>query len=89
MSTRVAKFSQTKPEVEKILKEAFPQASLEVTPGYQGRIHAVIVSPEFNGMTEKQKQDKVWRELKKRLRDHPDYLMSIAVVIVYGMDELH
>lgn len=87
MSAQKVNFSKLASTVEKALRDAFPGAAIDTSRGYLGRVHVVIVSPDFKGMTEKGKQDKVWRELKKRIP--VDDLVGVPLVIVYGTDELH
>ena len=44
------------PKVKATLRRAFPENSTIVTsPGYKGRVHAKIVSEQFNEMTERDK----------------------------------
>ena len=68
------------------LREAFPDSVIETEKGWAGRVHAKIVSPKFNGKTEKTKQDMVWDVLKDKL--DPADLAGISLVIAYSMDEL-
>ena len=51
--------------IEKLLKNEFPEnSSITVKPsGIQDNIHVVVVSNAFDGMSEKQKQDCLWRPI--------------------------
>ena len=56
------------PKVKAALRRAFPVNSTIVTsPGYKGRVHAKIVSEQFNGMTERDKQAYIWDALNDEL----------------------
>ena len=73
-------------KAEEVLHRHFPNASIELRPGYQGRIHVIIASPAFNGLREEEKQEMVWDVLRADLNEESQ---SITLVIPYGMDELY
>ena len=74
------------PKVKAALRRAFPENSTIVTsPGYKGRIHAKIVSEQFNGMTERDKQAYIWDALNDELKEDAQ---AVSLALAYGTDEL-
>lgn len=67
------------------LKRAFPESVIETEEGYLGRVHVRIVSPAFNGRSEREKQHMVWEVLEAEMGDEA---RAITLVLAYGMDEL-
>ncbi len=66
--TVVYDYEEIAPRVKAALRRAFPENSTIVTsPGYKGRVHAKIVSEQFNGMTERDKQAYIWDALNDEL----------------------
>ena len=74
------------PKVKAALRRAFPENSTIVTsPGYKGRVHAKIVSEQFNGMTERDKQAYIWDALNDELKEEAQ---AVSLALAYGTDEL-
>lgn len=74
------------PKVKAALRRAFPENSTIVTsPGYKGRVHAKIVSEQFNGMTERDKQAYIWDALNDELKEEAQV---VSLALAYGTDEL-
>ena len=74
------------PKVKAALRRAFPENSTIVTsPGYKGRVHAKIVSEQFNGMTERDKQAYIWDALNDELKEDAQ---AVSLALAYGTDEL-
>lgn len=67
------------------LQAAFSGAAIETEEGQQGRVHVKIVSDDFNGKSEKAKQELVWRVLQRELADDAQ---AVSLVLPYGMDEI-
>jgi stress-induced morphogen len=67
------------------LRRAFPHDTIDIREGYKGRIHVLVVSDRFNGMTERQKQDLFWEILKE---ESPEEADAVSVAVIYGTDEL-
>lgn len=79
-------YKKTAPEVEKILRDEFSDnAVIVLSEGYLGRVNAKIVSPTFDGMSEQEKQNVVWRVLEDALGSR---VLEVGLVMVYGVDEL-
>ncbi len=51
-------------EIKSILTKAFrnefPEDTVDISDGYQDNIHVVVVSRQFDAMSEQEKQDKLW-----------------------------
>lgn len=74
------------PKVKAALRRAFLEKSTIVTsPGYKGRVHAKIVSEQFNGMTERDKQTYIWDALNDMLKEEAQ---AVSLALAYGTDEL-
>jgi len=74
------------PRVKAALRRAFPENSTIVTsPGYRGRIHAKVVSEQFNGITEREKQAIIWDALRDELHEEAQ---GVSLALAYGTDEL-
>ena len=71
---------------EDALRAEFPNAAIDLRPNYQGLIHAIIVSPSFNKMTEREKQKRVWEVLRSALGADSQ---NITLAIAYSTDELY
>ncbi|MFN3650600.1 MAG: hypothetical protein ACK47B_13570 [Armatimonadota bacterium] len=71
--------------VEAALREEFPRDTIDLEPGYGGRVRAKIVSRRFNGMSEREKQAFVWDLLRARLGTESQ---GVTYVLAYGTDEL-
>ena len=85
MSTTTYDYETLAQKTKAGLRRAFPHDTIETRPGYQGRVHLLVVSSQFNGMTEGQKQNLFWEILKTEV---PEEAQAVSVAIVYGTDEL-
>lgn len=75
------------PQVKETLRRAMGENSLVVTQeGYQGRIHAKVVSERFDGMSEAEKQRFVWDILKAET--DPETQLAVTFVVCYGTEDL-
>jgi hypothetical protein len=74
-------------QVEQALRRRFPHAENIMTePGYKGRIHARVVSKEFNSLSEREKQDLLWKKLREELGAEST---RISLGLAYGTDEYY
>jgi stress-induced morphogen len=71
--------------VTQVLRVAFPDAAIQTERGWQGRVHVRIISPQFNGLREADKQEMVWTALRASLGEDAQ---AVSLVLVFGMDEL-
>ena len=88
MSTQVQDYDYEAlaPKVKAALRRAFPDNSTIVTsPGYRGRVHAKVVSEQFNGISEREKQNIIWDALNSELSEEAQ---AVSLALAYGTDEL-
>jgi len=85
MSAAAFEYKALVPKVRKALRSAFQVKQLRTQEGYRGRVHVKVVAPNFNGLSEKRKQELVWEVLEAALG--PD-AMGVSLVVPYGTDEL-
>jgi len=69
--------------IKKILREAFrkeyPEDTVDVSDGYKDNIHVLVVSRTFDPLTEKQKQDALWKVIDGTdLTDGEKQLISLV-----------
>ncbi len=55
MAAQVFDYASIRPKVEQALREQFPHDTIELTEGYKGRVHVLVVSSQLNGKTEGEK----------------------------------
>jgi acid stress-induced BolA-like protein IbaG/YrbA len=85
MPAKVFDFDKLELQVKEVLRETFPEDTIEISKGYKGRVHVLVVSSKFNDMTDRQKQDFIWEILKAELEDE---VQAVSLALVYGTDEL-
>ena len=74
-----------KKEVTEIFRTAFPKGYVDVSEGYHNRLHVLVISRDFDGMTEREKQARLWEIADQKLGEKtPD----ISLLIGYSPDEL-
>ena len=79
-------FAQEAKKVQAILQEAFgPNAAVHTEEGWHGRVHAKIVSSDFDGKSEVEKQEMIWSVLRERLGAESQ---AVSLVLAYGLDEI-
>ena len=79
-------YSNLAPHVKQVLQQTLGGERLIVTEeGYLGRVHVKIVSDQFNGKGERDKQNFVWDILNTELREEAQ---AVTFVACYGTDEL-
>jgi RNase P protein component len=54
-----------KQALRETLRTEFPQDTVDVSDGYLGNIHVVVVSRSFDQMTEKEKQQRLWELIER------------------------
>jgi len=85
MAARVYEFEAIAPRVRDALRRAFPEDTVDVSEGYLGRVHVLVVSSRFNGLTEMQRQNMIWEVLRAELGDEAE---AVTLAAVYGTDDL-
>jgi stress-induced morphogen len=85
MGTAVVDYDTLARRVEEALRAQFPTDTIDLEEGYLGRVHIRIVSKQFNGKRERDKQAIVWAILKEALGEDAQF---VSLVLPYGTDEL-
>ena len=71
--------------VEDAVRKEFPRDTIEVSEGYNGRVHLKLVSKRFNGKSEPEKQAYIWDLLRDELQEKSQ---GVSLALLYGTDEL-
>ena len=85
MAATQFEYDKVASEVETAVRKAFPRAFVDLSEGYLGRVHLVVVSRDFDGLSEKQKQDKLWEVLRAELGSAAQ---AVSLAMAWGVDEL-
>lgn len=72
-------------EVEEAVRDALPGSFVGTEPGYSGHVHLKVVSEVFRGLTEEQKQHRIWEILRDKLGSKSQ---CVSLALVFGPDEL-
>ena len=51
---------ELKKQIEDILRARFPSETVDVSDGHAENIHVIVVSRQFDGLREREKQDLLW-----------------------------
>jgi hypothetical protein len=69
------------------LRAKFPADTVDISDGYDGNLHVLVVSRAFDRMSEKRKRDLVWRIIDATdLSD--DEKSRVSVVLPFSVAEL-
>lgn len=86
MSVTVPDYNEISGRVEETLLRAFgPNVAVQTDKGYEGRVFVRIVSKQFNGLSEKEKQDRIWDVLRTQLKEKSTL---VALVMAFGTAEV-
>ena len=85
MTARVFDYEAVAPQVMEALRRAFPDETLEVSEGYRGRVHVLVVSRRFNGLTEMKRQEMIWEILRAELGEEAE---AVTLAALYGTEDL-
>lgn len=64
-SSRIRSRQTVKRILQEALRHRFPNDTVDISDGYQEHIHVVVVSREFDEMTEREKQQVLWQIIDK------------------------
>lgn len=78
-------YQQESARVVEALRKEFPHDTIKTSEGWHGRVHVKIVSEQFDGKNEAEKQQIVWDILKHYLKRS---VKAVSLVLAYGTDEL-
>lgn len=78
---------QLKKKIHDILSAEFPGETVDVSDGHGNNIHVIVVSRKFDGMREKEKQDRLWSAIDTgKLSDAEKVLISM--ILPYSPSDL-
>jgi len=75
--------ARAREQVKRILHDAFrqrfPHDTVDISDGYEDNVHVLVVSREFDAMSEKEKQDVMWGVIDSTpLNDREKGLISLV-----------
>lgn len=86
MSATAATYEQIADDVRSALKGGFGADATVGTEKIQGdKVVVAIASERFDGMTPKERQDEVWKVIRKSLQERAQ---RVSLVMVYGSKDL-
>ncbi len=85
MAVQTYDYEEMAPLVKQALRNAFPEDTIVISPGYSGRIHVKVVSERFSGMSDRDKQAYLYEVLREHLAEDAQ---AVSLAIAYGTDEL-
>jgi hypothetical protein len=86
MAAKRYDFAKLSEKVKAALSAAFgDRALIELSEGYLGRVHVLLVTGDLNGKSDSEKQNFVWDILKAELGRSAQ---GVSLVIAYGTEEL-
>ncbi|MCH7814306.1 MAG: hypothetical protein IID40_09830 [Planctomycetes bacterium] len=75
-------------KIEAILRRAFPTDTVDVSlSGVRDNIHVIVVSRSLDKMTEREKQEHLWKLLEDGGLDE-EVLNRISMILPLSLDEL-
>lgn len=86
MSADAYTYADHEPAVRDALARGFPKAVADTHEGYLGRVHALVVSADFNGTSDGYRQERGWEVLRAELA--PEHLAAVSVVMAVAPEEL-
>ena len=78
-------YSTIAQQVKAAVRAKFPEDTIVVSEGYNGRVHLKLVSQMFDGWNEREKQAYIWDLLRDEL---PEVAQGVSLALAYGTDEL-
>ena len=71
--------SQVKRAIVEAFRAEFPTDTIDVSDGYGGFVHVLVVSRRFDRMSPREKQDLMWRILERTLTKAEMKLVSLLL----------
>ena len=78
---------QLKQKIDDILRKRFPGETVDVSDGHGDNIHIIVVSRQFDGMREKEKQDLLWRSIDESDLSDAEKV-KISLILPYSPGDL-
>lgn len=79
--------TQLKQKIDDILRKRFPGETVDVSDGHGDNIHVVVVSRQFDGLREKEKQDLLWRAIDESDLSDAEKV-KISLILPYSPADL-
>jgi acid stress-induced BolA-like protein IbaG/YrbA len=85
MTTVVSRYGELAEKVRQVVRGTLGEnATVDTEERQDGRVFVVAVSPVLNGKTQRQRQDFVWKPVRKALGKDA----QLVFIMTYGTDEL-
>ena len=79
-------YAQVSADVRRVLQMAFgSNVAIRTEEGEHGTVFVRIVSDHFDGLSERAKQDKIWKVLRRELKADAQ---AVALVMAFGTDQI-
>ena len=79
-------YAQASTTVREVLQKEFgPNAAIRTDEGDSGMVYVRIVSDCFDGLSDRTKQDIIWKVLRQNLTDDAQ---AVALVLAFGTDQV-
>ena len=65
--------------IERKLREQFPHDTVDISDGYQDRIHIIVVSRKFDEMTDKDATEYLWSLIQNAIEEDEQTLISLII----------
>ena len=85
---RMLSREEVKSAIEQAFRGEFPNDTVDVSDGYEGNIHVVVVSRKFDEMDEQEKQDWLWDIIDKKADLTPAERALISLVMPVSPAEI-
>ena len=86
MPTLLFNYSEMSAKVRETLHRAFgSNTTIRTEEGEGGQIYVRIVSDRFDGLGEREKQDKIWNVLRRDLKEDAQ---AVSLVLAFGTDQI-
>ncbi len=86
MPSTLFNYAQASAEVREALQGAFgPNAAIRTDEGEGGHVYVRIVSDRFDGLSDREKQDRIWDTLRQVLGAEAQ---AVALVLAFGTDQI-
>jgi len=78
---------KVKEALEKAFRVKFPHDTVDISDGYEDNVHVMVVSREFDALTERQKQDLMWTIVEASELSEPEKRL-ISLLYPVSPDEI-
>lgn len=86
MNALLFDYAQASATVREMLQKEFgPNAAVRTDEGDSGTVYVRIVSDRFDGLSDRTKQDIIWKALRQNLKEDSQ---AVALVLAFGTDQI-